>query len=266
MDEPVLLLHGQPGGARDWTWVVRALQGRAEAIAIDRPGWDGRTPAVDLSGNAGAAVAALDARRIERATVVGHSLGGAIAAWLAVHHPERVTALVLVAPAANLASLGRLDRWLAAPVAGYLTSAVTLTGLGIALRAEPLRRRIVRQSGLDADYLRAAGQALLTPWARRAFLTEQRALVSGLPALEPRLSEIAVPTTVVTGAEDRIVPPAAPRALAGQIPGARLVVLPNAGHLLPQRHAGRLADVIELAVRPESDSYRALTAFRDAAI
>jgi pimeloyl-ACP methyl ester carboxylesterase len=228
--------------------VVAALTGRADAIAIDRPGWDGRTQPLDLDGNAWAALAALDARGVQRAMVVGHSLGAAIAAWLAAHHRDRVTALVLVAPAANLASLERLDRWLATPVTGYLTGAASLTGLGLALSAGPVRRRIARGAGLDEAYLRAAGGTLLTRWARRAFVADQRALVTGLPVLESRLSEITAPTTIVTGAKDRIVPPAAPRQLADQIADARLVILPRAGHLLPQLHARRLADVIELAL------------------
>lgn len=139
--------------------MVSALDGRAAPIAIDRPGWDGTTTPRDLAGNAHAALAALDARGVERATVVGHSLGAAVAAWLAVHHPERVAALVLAAPAANRAALEWLDRWLTLPLAGTLTSAASLTGLGLALSTRPLRRRIARSYGLDEEYLRTAGRA-----------------------------------------------------------------------------------------------------------
>src|ERR1700722_12239334 len=112
------MLHGQPGGGRDWGRVVQALGTRAQAVAIDRPGWDGQSQAEDLAGNGQAALSALQERGIERAAVVGHSLGAAIAVWLAVHHPERVSSLVLAAPAANRASLAALDRWLAGPVGG----------------------------------------------------------------------------------------------------------------------------------------------------
>jgi pimeloyl-ACP methyl ester carboxylesterase len=246
---PVLLLHGQPGGARDWTGVVEALAGRADAIAVDRPGWDGRTRPLDIEGNVRAALALLDARRIERATIVGHSLGAAIAAAAAAHHPERVAALVLAAPAANLASVEPLDRWLAVPIAGYLAGAASLSGLGLALSAPPLRRRLVGESGLPEQYLTAAGRSLLTRWAWRAFATEQRALLRDLPALERSLPLIGAPTTIVTGAEDRVVPWTAPRKLAEQIPRARLVVLERAGHLLPQLHARRVADAIAVAVQ-----------------
>jgi pimeloyl-ACP methyl ester carboxylesterase len=248
---PVLLLHGQPGSAQDWTRVVSALdglRGRAAPIAIDRPGWDGATPPRDLAGNAAAALTALDERGIERATVVGHSLGGGVAAWLAAYHPERVSALVLAAPAANRASLEWLDRWLTLPVAGALTSAASLTGLGLALSAGPLRQRIARVSALDEDYLRAAGRALLSARVRRAFDAEQRALIRDLPLLEDRLPEVRAPTWILTGTADRVIPAAAPRRLADQIPGARLVVLERAGHLLPQMHARRVSEAIELAL------------------
>lgn len=247
-DPPVLLLHGQPGGARDWAHVVTALAGRAHAIAPDRPGWDGRSRPTDLDGNGRAALAVLDARGIKRATVVGHSLGGAIAAWLAAHHPDRVTTLVLAAPAANLASVEPIDRWLATPVLGDLIGAASLSGLGLALSAGPVRRRIIGGSGLDDRYLAEAGRALLTPRAWRAFAVEQRSLLRDLPVLERSLAKVAAPTAILIGAEDRIVPSGAAEVLASQIPGARLTVLKRAGHLLPQLHAERLADAIALAL------------------
>lgn len=240
--DPILLLHGQPGDARDWEAVVGELGQRA--IAIDRPGWDGASQPSDLEGNAQAAVAALDARGVQRATVVGHSLGGAVAAWLAATHPDRVRALVLAAPSANIASLDQIDHWLATPVAGYLASVAVLTGLGLALTAGPVRRRIAGGLALDDSYLRAAGRRLLEPAAWRAFVIEQRALIRDLPALESRLREISAPTTIVAGSADRIVSVAAARSLAGEIRGAGLVVLDGAGHLLPQSHPRALAEII----------------------
>ncbi len=249
-----LLLHGQPGGAADWDGVVAALAGRADAIAIDRPGWDGRTPAQGLAGNAQAALDALEAHGVERAVVVGHSLGAAIAAWLAVHHRERVSALVLVAPAANLAALSRMDRWLAAPVLAELSGAAAMAGLGLALSVDLLRGRLAAAAGLPDGYLRRARTTLLAPAAWRAYAIEQRALVHGVAALEPGLETIAVPTRILVGDRDRIVSPTASRRLARQIPAARLVVAPGAGHLLPQRAPGFVADEILAALRGDAGS------------
>lgn len=244
----VVLLHGQPGSARDWDRVVAALGSGVQPIAVDRPGWDGRSRARDLPGNAQAVFELLDTRGIERATLVGHSLGAAIAVWAAVEHPERVAALVLAAPAANLASLAALDRWLALPVAGSLASAVSMTGLGLALRASPVRRQIARGVNVEDAYLEASAGILLSGWGRRAFMTEQRSLVRDLPVLEDRLSTVHTPTWVVTGAQDRIVSPDAARRLAVQIPGATLMQLNHAGHLLPQLQARQLVGAVMLAL------------------
>jgi pimeloyl-ACP methyl ester carboxylesterase len=244
----VLLLHGQPGGAADWDRVIAGVGGRADVLAVDRPGWDGRTRARDLAGNAAAALAALDRRGVERAVVVGHSLGAAVAAWLAATRPERVAGLVLAAPAANLAALYALDRWLAAPVAGDVAAAATLGGLGLALAVGPVRRRIARASGLDEAYLRAAGAAVRRPSAWRAYAAEQRTLVSDLPELEHRLSAIRAPTTIIAGVHDRIVPARATRRLSEQIPRAHLRHSAAAGHLVPQRDPGLVVAAILAAL------------------
>jgi pimeloyl-ACP methyl ester carboxylesterase len=228
--------------------VLGALDGRVWPIAPDRPGWDGRSAPRDLRGNAQAVVELLDARDIDRAVLVGHSLGAAVAVWTAVEHPERVSALVLAAPAANRASLAAVDRGLALPLVGPLASAASMTGLGLALSASPLRRRLARSVRLDETYLRASARVLLSAWGRRAFNAEQRSLVRDLPHLEARLGSVRAPTWILTGADDRIVPPAAPRALADQIPGATLVELHRAGHLLPQLNAQQLVDAIVSAI------------------
>jgi pimeloyl-ACP methyl ester carboxylesterase len=231
----VLLLHGQPGGAADWNGVVAGLGERADVLAPDRPGWDGVTPPRDLAGNAAAALSALDERGTERAVIVGHSLGAAVAAWLAATRPDRASALVLAAPAANPAALYPVDRWLSAPVAGELAAATILGGLGLALGTAPVRRWIARTSRLDDGYLRGAGAAARRPASWRAYAAEQRALVRGLPELERRLGAISAPTTIIAGSHDRVVPARAVERLRDQIPGARLQHSTASGHLVPQR-------------------------------
>jgi pimeloyl-ACP methyl ester carboxylesterase len=240
----VLLLHGQPGSARDWDGVVAGLGSGATVLALDRPGWNGHGAHSDLAGNAAAAIDALDALELGRVIVVGHSLGAAVAAWLALEYRDRVAALVLVSPAANSASIGWIDGVLAAPIVGSLASMAALSSAGLALAAPPLRRRIADGIGLDESYLGSSSRGLLTPSAWRAFVGEQRMLVRELPHLERRLPEINAPTTVVVGSADRVVSVAAARALAEQIVDSKLVVVPGAGHLLPQRQAAWLAALI----------------------
>ena len=245
--DPVLLLHGQPGAAGDWQALRGALGNAVRTIAIDRPGWDKRSAVTDLAGNARAALAALDQAGAARATVVGHSLGAAVALWLACASPERVERLVLVAPAANVDSLGALDYLLAAPLIGWLASVGAMAGGGLVLGVEPARRRVAYATGLDQRYLRAAGRMLLAPITWRSFVREQRFLVRDLPVLERRLERIYTPTTIVAGSADRVVSIAAARHLARQIRSAQLVVVEDAGHLLHVHHAARLAGVIVAA-------------------
>jgi pimeloyl-ACP methyl ester carboxylesterase len=246
----VLLLHGQPGSAADWDGVVERLGARAAAIAIDRPGWDGVHRAGDLEVNARAALAALDARSIAKAVIVGHSLGGAIAAWLAATRPERVTALVLAGPAANQAALYPVDRWLAAPLVGDLSSSVAMLGTGLVLTVPWLRRRVSAGTGIVESYLVGVGRAALRPGAWRAYASEQRTFIRDIPRLEERLGAITAPTTIIAGARDRIVPMRAASELSDQIPDARLVIADDAGHLLPQRRPQLLTDAILAALAP----------------
>jgi pimeloyl-ACP methyl ester carboxylesterase len=242
--DPVLLLHGQPGSARDWARVRAALGGQVPTLAIDRPGWNGNGSPAGLEGNALGALEALDRAGAERAVVVGHSFGGAVAAWLAATRAERVRALVLVAPAANAESLQWLDRVLATPGLGLLASAAAMAGSGAALAARPLRLRVASDFGLEERYLRTAGRMLVAPRAWRAFFLEQRQLLRDLPALEAHLGAIRAPTAIVIGAADRVVTPASARRLGEQIPGARVIELLRANHLVPQQRPEWLADVI----------------------
>jgi pimeloyl-ACP methyl ester carboxylesterase len=241
----VLLLHGQPGGIRDWDRVVAALGAKQHTIAEYRPGWDGVNPPLDLRGNAQDAVAKLDRFGVERAVVVGHSLGAGVAAWVAVLHPERVRALVLASPGANTAALGWFDRVLASAVIGPALSAVLLAGVGGALASSGIRRELDRRLGLGQPFTRAGSRMLLRPSAWRSFAFEQRALFGDLPALEARLREISAPTTVISGTADKVVPPRAARLLAEQIPGAELELIDGAGHLLPHQHGEAIAAIVD---------------------
>ncbi len=241
---PVLLLHGQPGGAGDWDRVIAATGARANMLAVDRPGWRPGSLPTGLAGNAADALRTLDESGLARATVVGHSLGAAVAAWVAAEHPDRVSRLVLAAPAANTSSLVPLDYWLAWPLVGELVGGTVMAGAGAVLGLPAARRRLGGWLGLDDHYLATMGRTLRRPSAWRAFAADQRAIVRDLPALERRLGAITAPTTIVAGSRDRIVPIASARALADAIPGAELVVLRGDDHMLVQRDPERLAAII----------------------
>lgn len=256
---PVVLIHGQPGEGADWAPLSDALAGRFRVLAPDRPGW-GATgePATDIAGNA-AWLETLLARRLGDTPViaVGHSFGGGVALSLAVAHPARVRALVLVGSIGHRAALTRLDHLLAQPAFGDPIVRAGTRALRATMR---LARRLLAPEGLLARQGRGAavlqraervsavrvlaGEEPLPPEALRSFSIEQRALVRETAELEAALRTIAVPTVVVAGSRDLVVGVAAARALAEAVPGAELAILPGVGHLVPVEAPGRLADLV----------------------
>jgi pimeloyl-ACP methyl ester carboxylesterase len=209
---PILLLHGQPGNARDWDAVIASIGTGANVLAVDRPGWDGSSAPGGFERSAEAALAALDLAQADSATVVGYSYGAGVAAWIAARHPERVERLVLVSPAANTASLTLVDRLLALPLVGHAAS----VALG----------------------------SLRSPRTARSFYVEQRSLIRDLSALEAALHRISAPTTIVIGTSDTVVPPRSARLLAAQIGSSELIDVPGGHHLLIAEIPARLAEII----------------------
>ncbi len=232
----VLLLHGQPGLGRDWAAVSTLLDDRYRLIAPDRPGYGGTGgAATGLFGNAAAAAGLLDELGIEEAVVVGHSLGGGIALAMAQRHPERVSALVLVASVGAPSSVDLLDRVLAWPVVGEMLAFVAFRYLGRFLKSPPALHRSNRFAPelavLEPEKLRVRAARWQAERVWEAFSVEQRALVAELPVVVARMGDIRVPTVVVAGRRDSIVGPAASAALAHAITGAELRWV-DGGHLL----------------------------------
>ncbi len=249
----VVLVHGQPGAGGDWVALADMLASDHRVLAPDRPGWgsDARG-AMGIAANADVLEELLEgAGATSPVTVVGHSLGGGVALELALRHPARVGALVLVGSVGVAQSLSGFDRLLAVPLVG---NGLLRAGVGV------LRRVLIAATHFSEHHPRArVGNivpALPTVQAaigtdgrpivgrgRQSFLVEQRALLAETPELERALCRIAVPTAVVTGSSDRVVPLAAARSLATRIPGAELVVVAG-GHLLPFDEPEQLAEVV----------------------
>jgi len=155
---PVILIHGySPANSwRVWQYNIAALCARHKVFALDLPGYGDSSPTerpLSVKEQAANVVAFMDKARLRRAALVGVSFGGAVAQHVAVEHPERVWALVLV------------------------------------------------DSGFDDS-----------------------------PAGRARLRKIHCPTLVIWGQEDNVVPVEWATVLAKAIPGAGLVLVPNAGH------------------------------------
>jgi pimeloyl-ACP methyl ester carboxylesterase len=246
---PVVLLHGQPGSGADWNRVAPLLSGDHEVIVPDRPGY-GRTAgkATGFAGNAAAVATTLRQLEVSKAVMVGHSWAGGVALAAAVHNPELVRGLVLVASVRPGETLGWVDRMLASPVLGDALSAITIGATGLVLRDRRVRELVDRRFGGRAREVVGALEGLTGARTRapvwRSFVSEQRRLFDELGALAPALSGIAVPTVVLSGGSDHIVPASVGERLAHEIPGAVHRIVPGAHHLLPLDHPDEIAAAV----------------------
>jgi pimeloyl-ACP methyl ester carboxylesterase len=244
----VLLVHGQPGVRSDWSAVAAGLMSSHRVVVPDRPGY-GRTggQAMGMAGNADALAGLLDAEGVEEATVVGHSFGGGVGLAMAMRHGDRVRALILVASVGTRHSLRTYDRLLGLPVLG---EGLSFAGWQVSRRVLPtLRRRSTRLPPALGSWVRAIPVASEDEWtgdrgAWRSFVTEQRALLAETPPLEDSLSSVRVPTAVVAGRRDRLVPARASAELAQAIPGAELVWVAGVGHLVPQEAPDVVVEIV----------------------
>lgn len=199
---PLILLHGL---AASWAWWRRnipALSASFRVTAIDLPGFGGTHPDARfvLDDVPGQVVDLMAEVGIDRAHVIGHSMGGVVAGGIAADHPERVDRLVLVD-----AGFIALDPSWRHRITG---SVATLPWSSLSMA--PVLVRDVWRSGL----IRMAGatrEVLGNDW-------------------DAKLPSIHAPTLVVWGEHDGICAPTIGRQIATSIPGATLVVIPGAGH------------------------------------
>lgn len=219
----LLYLHYWGGSARTWRPVADALPDDVAHAAVDLRGWgDSAKPAAGygLADMADDVRGVIEALALERYVLVGHSMGGKLAQYLAAERPAGLRGLVLVAPSPPLPlALGTAQR--DAMVHAYDDAASIGATLDHVLTAGPLPPAL--RSQVVADSLRGA------PAAKRAWPHGAMA-----EDITERARRIAVPVTVVSGELDRVDPPAALRThLLPFIPHAVLETVPGRGHLLP---------------------------------
>ena len=228
----VLLIAGSASTRPLWALVRPALAQSFRTIAFDnRDSGESTIVAAPytLAGLADDAVAVLDAAGSKSAHVIGHSMGGAIAQELALSYPDRVQSLTLVSTWARGDRYSRnimdlmIDLTRSVRDDFALLESIIFVGAGIST----LR-------GASLHDMTAAAMAL-GPLAPRNALERQWRLDEIVDTLD-RLPALKMPAHVITGAEDRLLPPYFSEELARAIPGATLTRIDGVGHL-PMVHA-----------------------------
>lgn len=232
-----LLLHGFGASLYSWNAVTQPLSQFGRVIAFDRTGfglserplsWEGLNPYA-IESQVAQVIGLLDHFGIEKAILVGNSAGGTVSMQVTLARPERVAALILVDPAVY--SGGGPPDWIR-PLLGT-----------------PQMRRL---GPLFARQLQSRGEELITMAWHNPSLVQQEALdgykkplqvenwdkalweftIASRPSeIASHLREFDLPVLVITGDDDRIVPTSESIQLAGELPNAQLVVIPDAGHV-----------------------------------
>jgi len=225
----VILLHGAGGNHLFWSPEVRHLPGeRIYALDLPSHGKSGGAGKQSIEEYAQAVLAFMDALKIHKAVLVGHSMGGAIALWLGIHRPSRVLGLGLFATAPRLYVSEDLLAHASSPatfplavkfVTDYAFSPQTPARLR-ALAEQRLSE--VRPSVLYGDFV-----------ACRAF--DETSL----------LGRVKAPTLILTGGKDKMVPSYTAEPMLNRIKNARRHHLEQAGHMLTLEEPQVVADLLK---------------------
>lgn len=237
---PLVLIHGYTSSTYTWKDQFAELAKQYRVIAVDLKGFGfSDKPDGDYSRRAQGEVVArlLDKLNIERAWLVGNSMGGETALNVAADHPEKVLGLVLI-DSAGVKVQGRtsLAPWyLQLPVVGRLLTALALTSDRL-VRAG-LEKSFYDDSKITDERVSAYYQPLRTLGGQLS-ATRARAQFELFP-VEDKIPLIKAPTLIIWGAEDELIPLEAGRKLNELITGSKLVVFDKCGHVpheeMPER-------------------------------
>jgi pimeloyl-ACP methyl ester carboxylesterase len=237
-----ILLHGFGASVFSWREVTGPLSKYGTVIAYDRPAfglterplkWEGESP-YSLQSQVNLVIGFMDKLNVKKAILVGNSAGGTVSLQVALQHPERVQALILVDAAVYAG--GGAPAWVTP-----ILKTPQLNHLG------PLFARQLQAQGVEFIKTAWHDPSKITPdifagyekplqienWDKALW---QLTVASQSSDIVNRLSEITMPTLVITGDDDRIVPTEQSLRLAKEIPNAKLSVIAQSGHVPHEEH------------------------------
>ena len=234
-DLPVVLVHGFGGDLNGWLFNQPALAERYRVIALDLPGHGESSKDAgrgDLDTLSGVLVSFLEALEIDRAHLVGHSLGGSTSLKTALDHPARVASLTLICPAGLGAEINTdfTDGLVAATRRKQLQPVLELLFSNPDLVSRDMAENLLRAKRLDGaqDALGAIKDANFSGGRQADVLRE-------------RLRELEIPVQIIWGGDDKIIPALHAEGLSE---GVRASVLPGAGHMPHMEKAAEVNRII----------------------
>ncbi len=233
---PVLFLHGFGGDLNNWLFNQPALAERGTTYALDLPGHGGSAKDVgegDVGALAAAVVDFLGALGVDKAHLVGHSLGGAVSLDLALNHPERVASVTALATGGlgPEISMEYIDGFIATSRARKLRAVLEMLVHDRSLVTNDMFEDVLKFKRLDG------AEAALRKIRDAAFAGGRQAL-----QLTGRLGDVKVPVQVIWGKEDRVLPASHGQGLPGNV---KVTVLDATGHLVHMEKAQEVNEQVE---------------------
>ncbi len=230
MKSPLVFIHGSGDNRHTWRLQIEHF-GKEQAFAIDLPGHGERVdtlPAEVTVQDYAREVYKIvkDELKLEQPVIAGHSLGGAIALMMALEYGNELSGLILIGTGARLR--------------------VHPTFLAEALQAPDVARRHLVELCVIPEHIPTLALAIL----QEQGMPEAGILYRDLKACDifdvmSRLQEISLPTLILCGREDRLTPPKYSQFLSEKLPGAKLCVIPDAGHYVMREQGEMVNRAIE---------------------
>jgi pimeloyl-ACP methyl ester carboxylesterase len=235
---PLLFVHGFPLSRGAWQKQLDALRSSHRVIAPDLRGFGeseagtGTTTMAQFAEELHALLRPLDTGPV---VLIGHSMGGYVSLAFIHQYPEMVRGLVLVSTKAGK------DTPEAAAARRAIAKKVQSEGVQVVIKAMASKMLAV-----DNHDPRLTRQVLgfMAP-SKPAGVIGALLGMAGRPDATAGLARISVPTLVIAGADDRLIPPAESEALARAIPGSQLNIIPHAGHLVAFEQPDKFNHVLE---------------------
>jgi pimeloyl-ACP methyl ester carboxylesterase len=246
-----VLLHGTGSSLHAWDGWVEALKETRRVIRFDLPGFGltGPSPAriYTLDNDARVVIALLDRLAIKRCVIGGNSLGGAVAWRTALAHPCRVEKLILVD------AVGYPDHSISIPIGYRLAQMPALTWL----LKNTLPRSLVKQGlhNIFGDPKRVTREMIDRAVDLNQREGNRQALVERLRQRRPsalckRIPELTVPTLILWGGRDRLIPPDDAKRFHRDIAGSTLVIFDDLGHAPEEEDPVRTVEAVKRFLDP----------------
>jgi pimeloyl-ACP methyl ester carboxylesterase len=241
----LVLIHGLGSSIYTWSAVLRPLAETHEVVALDLPGFggSGRPPDLSFDRLRRAVAGLVESLGLEQVTLVGNSLGGAVAVSIAASRADLVSRLVLIDSAGfgGPEAIPRLVRW-------------SVSGPGAFLERFGAFRRLYVWAALTQvfdDPDRVTSERIdeyLAPLQRPGTVRSLRSLLDQSPEdwrhLQEAIGRVSAPTLIIWGAEDAWLPPADAARFERAIPGSRAIVLEGCGHLPQEECPERVLELL----------------------